>query len=91
MKGIKIMRELNEQELEQVAGGSGFTFVYVANEAANGGAIAGTGIASSNSFVASNHGPDFSNSVAANKSFAFGSTALVQSAASSSSSVAIAG
>lgn len=90
MKGIKIMRELNEQELEQVAGGSGWAFSYGANEQASGGAIAGNGIAFSQSFTASTHGPAFSSSVAANKSFAFGSNALVQSQASSSSSVSFA-
>jgi hypothetical protein len=83
------MRELNEQELEQVAGGSGLTFSYLSQEQATGIVIAGNGIAYSKSFVASSHGLDTSSSFAANKSFAFGTTAGVQSAAASASSVTI--
>jgi bacteriocin-like protein len=85
------MRELNEQELEQVVGGSDFTFIYVAQEQAGGTAIAGNGIAFSKSSVASTHGPDSSSSFAANKGFAYGSSAAVQSAAISTSSVTITG
>jgi hypothetical protein len=83
------MRELNEQELGQVAGGSGFTFTYIAQEQAGGTAVAGHGVASSNSFAASTNAPDFSTSTAANKGFAFGSSAAVQSQAISASSVTI--
>jgi len=92
MKGIKIMRELNEQELEQVAGGSGFTFTYLAQEQAGGGALtAGDGIAYSQSFVSSTHGLTTTSSTAANKSFATGPYASVQSVAASASSVIITG
>jgi hypothetical protein len=83
------MRELNEQELEQVAGG--FTFSYLSQEQAAGTVIAGNGIAYSKSFVGSTHGANSSSSFAANKSFAFGTTAAVQSAAASASSVTITG
>ncbi len=91
LKGIKIMRELNEQELEQVAGGRGFTFTYLANEQAGGAVIAGNGIAYSQSFGSSTYGPASSSSIAANKGFAYGSTAAVQSEAISTSSVIITG
>ena len=85
------MRELNEQELDQVAGGSGWTFSYLSQEQATGTVIAGNGIAYSKSFVGSNHGPNSSSSFAGNKSFAFGTTAGVQSAAAAASSVTITG
>jgi hypothetical protein len=81
------MRELNEQELEQVAGGHGFTFTYASNEVAGGIVTAGTGIAYSQSFVSATHGPLSSSSTAANKSFADGTVATVQSQAASSSNV----
>ncbi len=88
------MRELNEQELEQVVGGSGshdWTFTYVTQEQAGGTAIAGIGIAYSKSVASSTHGPDFSSSFASNKGFAYGSTAAVQSEAISASSATITG
>jgi hypothetical protein len=83
------MRELNEQELEQVAGG--LTFIYIAQEQADGTALAGSGFASSKSFAASTHGVNTSSSIATNKGFAFGTTAGVQSTAASASSVTIIG
>ena len=83
------MRELNEQELEQVAGG--LTFSYIAQEQAGGTVLAGSGIAFSKSFAASIHGLDTSSSFAANKGFAFGTAAAVQSTAASASSVTIIG
>ncbi|HEY5002382.1 MAG TPA: hypothetical protein VII61_04480 [Ktedonobacteraceae bacterium] len=85
------MRELNEQELELVAGGSGWTFSYLSQEQAAGTVLAGNGIAYSKSFVGSSHSTDSSSSFAANKSFAFGTTAGVQSVAASASSVTITG
>lgn len=85
------MRELNEQELEQVAGGIGWTFSYIAQEQGDGTAIAGNGIAFSKSFAASTHGLNTSSSFAMNKGFAFGTDAAVQSAAASASSVTITG
>ncbi|MBV9711843.1 MAG: hypothetical protein JO011_13135 [Ktedonobacteraceae bacterium] len=87
------MRELNEQELEQVAGGTvgGWTFIYTAQEQAGGTAVAGNGLAYSKSFAASTHGVDSSSSFAANKGFAYGSSAAVQSEAISASSVTITG
>ncbi len=83
------MRELNEQELEQVAGG--LTFNYIAQEQAGGTALAGNGFAFSKSFAASTHGLNTSSSIAADKGFAFGTAAAVQSIAASSSSVTIVG
>ena len=83
------MRELNEQELEQVAGGAGLTFSYIAQEQGYGTAVAGTGTAFSKSFASSIHGVNTSSSFAANKGFAFGTTAAVQSEAISASSVTI--
>ena len=85
------MRELNEQELEQVAGGSGWAFSYISQEQATGTALAGNGIAFSKSIAASTHSSDASSSFASNKGFAFGSAAAVQSAAISASSVTIIG
>lgn len=86
------MRELNEQELEQITGGSnGWIFTYATQGQADGAAVAGIGIAFSKSTVASSHGPDFSRSFATNKSFAYGTTAAVQSEAISASSSSIAG
>jgi hypothetical protein len=79
------MRELNEQELEQVAGGSGWVFTYATQEQADGTAVAGNGIAYSKSVASSTHGPDFSTTFAANKGFAYGSSAGVQSEAISAS------
>jgi hypothetical protein len=83
------MRELNEQELELVAGGSGnngWVFTYATQEQADGTAVAGNGIAYSKSVASSTHGPDFSTTFAANKGFAYGSSAGVQSEAISASS-----
>ena len=80
------MRELNEQELEQVAGGNGWVFTYTTQVQAGGTAVAGNGIAYSNSVASSTHGPDFSTTFAANKGFAYGSSAGVQSEAISASS-----
>jgi bacteriocin-like protein len=72
MKGTKIMRELNEQELNQVAGG--FSINYNHGTQAQAGGIAGAvvGVAGSSSVTGSQYGYHGSSSFAANKSFAAG-------------------
>ncbi len=82
------MRELNEQELEQVAGGSIF-FNYGTTAAADGGASAKLGHAGSSSVTGSKLGHHGSSSFAANSSWASGYKVSAESQAQSSSGLTI--
>ena len=81
------MRELNEQELNQVAGGSGFSFNYNHGTQAQAGGDAGAkyGVAYSSSVTDSSLNHHGSNSYAANTSVAAGYKVGVDSSASSTS------
>lgn len=83
------MRELNEQELDQVAGGSGgglsINFNHGTQATASGGASADSGVAFSSSVTGSKLDHHGSSSFAANKSFAAGCNIVVISSASSTS------
>jgi bacteriocin-like protein len=83
------MRELNEQELNQVAGGSSINFNYGTQATANGGAGAAFGVAGSSSITDSSLGYLGSNSFAANKSFAAGYGIGANSSATSTSGLTI--
>jgi hypothetical protein len=82
------MRELNEQELEQVAGGS-FNLNWGTQAQAYGSASAKCGYASSKSVTNSVHYGDYSKSFAANSSFAVGHDVSASSAAASTSGLTI--
>jgi hypothetical protein len=82
------MRELNEQELEQVAGGS-FNLNWGTQAQAVGDAGAKWGYASSKSVTNSVHVGGFSKSFAANSSFAIGHDVGVDSSAASTSGLTI--
>lgn len=82
------MRELNEQELDQVVGGSHHKHSNYGTQAtAGGGASADHGIAYSQSFTQSVYTHGVSESFAANVSFAFGDNAQAFSYASAGSGV----
>jgi hypothetical protein len=81
------MRELNEQELEQVAGG--FSFNYGTQAQSTGTAVAGFGSAVSRSVTNSTYTPGFSDSFAANKSIAWGSVVGATSSAASTSGITV--
>ncbi len=83
------MRELNEQELNQVAGGFSINFNYGTQAQSAGAAQATFGGASSSSVTDSSLGYHGSNSFAANKSTAFGYQPLVESDAASTSGLTI--
>ena len=87
------MRELNEQELEQVSGGSGhkWNFNHGTQAVAGGGASADKGFAFSESITESIYSHGISESFAANISFAFGKNAQASSYASSGSGVTASG
>ncbi len=74
------MFELNEQELEQVAGGHG----YGSHSTAAGGASADFGLATSNSYASSKVTPCYAKSSAENDSLAIGCNVSVGSAAATS-------
>src|SRR5450759_5174491 len=82
-KDFTIMRELNEQELDQVVGGSGgghgWNFNHGTQATAGGGASADYGFAFSQSVTESVHSHGVSESFAANVSFAFGKNAQAYS------------
>jgi bacteriocin-like protein len=80
------MRELNEQELDQVVGGSGhgWNHNHGTQATAGGGASADYGFAFSQSVTESIHSHGVSESFAANVSFAIGKNAQAYSYASSS-------
>ena len=75
------MFELNEQELEQVAGGHGH---YESASSAVGGASADFGVAASSSYASSKVTPCYAKSSAKNESLAIGCNAVVGSSASTS-------
>ncbi len=77
------MFELNEQELEQVAGGHGHSH-YGSTSAATGDAGAYIGAASSNSYASSKVTPWYAKSSAENDSSAIGLGAYADSAATTS-------
>ena len=86
------MRELNEQELDQVVGGSGGhgkNFNHGTQATAGGGASADYGFAYSKSITDSFYGHGVSESFAANVSFAIGKNAQAYSYASSGSGVSV--
>ncbi len=89
------MRELNEQELDQVVGGSGgghgWNFNHGTQATAGGGASADYGFAFSQSVTESIYSHGVSESFAANVSFAVGKNAQAYSYASSSSGVTASG
>ena len=77
------MFELNEQELDQVAGGHGHTH-YGSNSSASGSAGADFGAASSNSYASSKVTPWYAKSSAENDSAAIGvNVGAISSAATS--------
>ena len=78
------MYELNEQELEQVAGGFTHTYFKGTTAAADGAASAFIGGASSESVTESTNHGHYSNSYAANSSIAAGLGVNAGSEASSS-------
>jgi len=80
MEGYKTMFELNEQELEQVAGGHGH---YGAHAGAEGGASAVVGVAASSSEASSLVTHCFATAHAANDSAAAGFVVDAGSSASS--------
>ena len=81
------MRELNEQELDQVVGGSGggggWNFNHDTQATAGGSASADYGFAFSKSIAESIYSHGVSESFAANVSFAFGKNAQAYSYATS--------
>lgn len=81
------MRELNEQELDQVVGGSGGGWYHNhgTQASAGGTASADFGVVFSKSITGSAYSHGVSESFAANVSFAFGQNAQTSSYASSSS------
>ncbi len=82
------MRELNEQELDQVVGGHHrHNYNHGTQATAGGGASADNGFAYSKSITDSFYGNGVSESFAANVSFAFGQNAQAYSYASSGSGV----
>ena len=85
------MRELNEQELNQVAGGTGFNFNYNhgTQAQAGGAAAAGIGLAGTQSITGSSLNGNGAHSFAANKSFAVGIVAVAESNAASTSGTTI--
>ncbi len=84
------MRELNEQELEQVAGGHSIFLNYGTTAAADGAASAKFGHAGSSSVTASQLSHHGSSSFAANSSWASGYKVAAGSEAQSSSGLTIA-
>jgi bacteriocin-like protein len=83
------MRELNEQELNQVAGGFSINYNHGTQAQANGGAVAYAGVAGSSSVTGSQYGYHGSSSFAANKSFAAGYGVGVSSSAASTAGTTI--
>jgi bacteriocin-like protein len=83
------MRELNEQELNQVAGGFSINYNHGTQAQADGTAIAGLGVAGSSSVTGSSYGHHSSSSFAANKSFAAGLFVGAQSSAASTAGTTI--
>ena len=83
------MRELNEQELNQVAGGFSINYNHGTQAQAGGVAVAGLGVAGSSSVTGSQYGYHGSSSFAANKSFAAGVLVGVQSSAASTAGTTI--
>ena len=83
------MRELNEQELNQVAGGFGINFNYGTQAQAGGGAQAVLGVAKSSSITSSSLDTHGAHSFAANKSFAAGVGVVAESNAASTSGLTI--
>lgn len=82
MEGTKTMFELNEQELEQVAGGHGHH--YGSNSAATGSAFADFGAAESSSSASSIVTHHFAKSSAENDSTAIGINVGASSTAATS-------
>jgi hypothetical protein len=83
------MRELNEQELNQVAGGFSIDYNHGTQAQADGTAIAGLGVAGSSSVTGSTYGYHGSSSFAANKSFAAGLLVGAQSSAASTAGTTV--
>ena len=83
------MRELNEQELNQVAGGFSINFNYGTQAQAGGNAGAAVGAATSSSVTNSSLRPWGSNSFAANQSAASGYGIGANSSATSTSGLTI--
>jgi bacteriocin-like protein len=83
------MRELNEQELNQVAGGNGFSFNYGTQAQAGGDVSAKHGVVYTSSVTDSSLNHYGSNSFAANKSFAAGYKVAADSSAASTSGLTI--
>ncbi len=83
------MRELNEQELNQVAGGFGINFNYGTQAQAGGDAGAKYGVAYSSTVTDSSLNHHGANSYAANTSFAAGYKVGASSNAASTAGLTI--
>jgi hypothetical protein len=90
LKGTKFMYELNEQELEQVAGGtSSFSLNLGTQAGANGGFQADHGIGVTSAVTGSTFTSAGSNSFAATRTFAAGSDVIAVSSAASTGGLTI--